>query len=142
MKVLLDANVVVSFLLTRGKNISAIFDYWDRGKYKLLMSNEIFYEYEEVIERLIELRRLTRSSGIRLLGKIKRKSILIKVIHKNKISKDENDNRYINCAHDGKANYLVTKDEEHLIPLKRYKYTSIISPKDFLIILNNIYPTN
>lgn len=41
MRVVLDTNVILSFLLTRGRTISSIFNAWDEGKFELLISGGI-----------------------------------------------------------------------------------------------------
>ena len=50
-------------------------------------------------------------------------------------SPDETDNRYIECAVEGKADYLVTGDKKHLLPLNEYEGVQILSPASFLAIL-------
>ncbi|MBI5875222.1 MAG: putative toxin-antitoxin system toxin component, PIN family [Deltaproteobacteria bacterium] len=49
----------------------------------------------------------------------------------SKIRKDPADNKFIECAIEGEADYIVSGDE-HLLSLKHYKGIQIISAKDFL----------
>ncbi len=44
MKVVLDANIYVSSLLTQGGNARQIFDLWRESRYELLVTKEILAE--------------------------------------------------------------------------------------------------
>jgi len=48
-----------------------------------------------------------------------------------KICRDKKDNKFIELAIDGKANYIVTGDDD-LLSLKKFDNIKIISPSDFL----------
>ena len=45
---------------------------------------------------------------------------------------DESDNRVLECAVQSKAEYIVSGDQQHLLPLKNYQGIKIISPARFL----------
>lgn len=45
------------------------------------------------------------------------------------------DNRVLECAITAQADYLVTGDTKHLLPLKRYQESKIISAREFLELL-------
>ncbi len=51
------------------------------------------------------------------------------------IRNDEADNRILACAVDSKADFLVTGDKRHILPLKRYKDIRITTPRECLDIL-------
>lgn len=53
----------------------------------------------------------------------------------SKIIKDPADNKFIGCAIEGEADYIVSGDE-HLLSLKHYKGIQIIDAKSFLKILS------
>ncbi|MDO8609643.1 MAG: PIN domain-containing protein [bacterium] len=101
MKVVLDANIIISFLISPGENISYIKNAWKNDKFELIISDDIYNEIDFVIEKLVK-----------------------------------KDNRYLNCAKDSKAKYLVTGDIRHLLLLLKFKYTKIISASDFVLILS------
>jgi|SRR3990167_11215938 len=132
MKVILDANVFVSFLLTRSHTISSIFKYWDENRFALLVSDEILEEYMLIFDKLLskgyEIKKHEFDS---LIKKVNKRAINIKITSKLNLSSDKKDNRYINCAKDGKADYLVTGDKADLLNIGNYKYTQIISVSEF-----------
>ncbi|MHB9112599.1 MAG: putative toxin-antitoxin system toxin component, PIN family [Thermoleophilia bacterium] len=45
---------------------------------------------------------------------------------------DESDNRILECAVEAKADYIVSGDRRHLLPLKNYKGIKIVTPAQFL----------
>ena len=49
----------------------------------------------------------------------------------NVISDDPSDNKYLACAHEGEADYIVSGDH-HLLDLKSYKGIKILKAKPFL----------
>lgn len=48
------------------------------------------------------------------------------------VKNDPSDNKILECAITAEADYIVTGDKNHLLPLKRYKNTKIVSPSEFL----------
>lgn len=132
MKVILDANIILAFLLTRGFIISSIFDYWDKDAFTLLISESILEEYSAILERLVKQKLINKREAKSLLQKIKKKGKKVKIVSRLSVSPDKKDNRYFECAKDGKANYLVSRDKSDLLSIKRFEYTKCISAKAFL----------
>jgi predicted nucleic acid-binding protein len=52
--------------------------------------------------------------------------------HIKAISYPDEDNRVLECAVDGKAEFIVTGDTRHILPLKEYGGIKILSPSEFL----------
>jgi uncharacterized protein len=52
-----------------------------------------------------------------------------------KVSKDAEDDKFLATAVGGHAEYLVTGDVAHLLPLERYKDVMIVAPREFLSVL-------
>ena len=53
------------------------------------------------------------------------------------IKDDPTDNKYLACALEGNADYIVTGDQ-HLLKVREYRGTKIISPKELLDILKKV----
>ena len=58
-------------------------------------------------------------------------SILVEPKEKFNILRDVGDNKFLECAHEGKVDYIITQDN-HLLNLKKFRDTKIINPEDFL----------
>lgn len=135
MRVVLDASVVISFLLTHGQTISKVLENWKIGKFTLFISDEILVELKQTLFRLYEADLISVDEANALLNQIEKDAEFITVSTVVDISIDKKDNRYLACAKDGKADYLVTGDKKHLLPLRKFGKTKIISPKKFVDIL-------
>ncbi len=135
MNVVFDCNIIISFLLSRGQVISSLFNYWSQGKFLVLISDEIMQEIEEVIIRFVTKGLIQRIDADVFLDFLKINALLVNVKTRCKLSKDKKDNRYINCAIDGEADYLVTGDKKHLLNLKKVGRAKIISARELSKIL-------
>ena len=135
MKVVLDANILISFLLTHGETISKIVDGWEQQKFTILTTSEILTEVRQVVERFVAAKLIKEETALALLDEIENDSLIVPGLTTLNISPDKKDNRYLECAIDGEADYLVTGDKRHLLPLKTINKTKIISPKEFTEIL-------
>lgn len=132
MRVVFDANVLISFLLTRGPTISKIFKSWQDQEFTLLVTDEILLEIKQVLERFVAAKLIQSQAATALLRRLEEESEIITSFSKITISPDKKDNRYLACAKDGKAKYLVTGDKKHLLNLRNFGQTEIISPVEFV----------
>ena len=130
-RVVLDAGVIVSFLLTRGEAISSIFNFWDAGKFELLVSEDILAEIVTVLgyEKIAKLVKPWEAQA--LLEKLRLEAELVNVETKLNVISDPKDNKYLECAVDGGADFVVSGDK-HLLDLKEFKGIKILIPGDFL----------
>ncbi|MBI5621012.1 putative toxin-antitoxin system toxin component, PIN family [Candidatus Gottesmanbacteria bacterium] len=134
MRVIIDANVVVSFLLSKGDTVSFIFDAWENETFEVLTSLDILTELDDVIDRAV---RVTKEGvdpmiAVAMKRRLRKNTTRIPVVSIVSTSKDKKDNRYLACAKDGAADYLITGDKKHLLSLKKYGTTRIVSPKEFV----------
>jgi putative PIN family toxin of toxin-antitoxin system len=130
MRIVLDTN---SLLVSIGRQSKyrPIFDALLSGKIKLLISNDIVNEYLEKLEEKTSVIVATN-----ILDFMMRSPDVEKVeIHFkwSIITNDEDDNKFVDCALNGQANFLVT-DDKHFNVLKRIGFPpiEIIRTKDFL----------
>lgn len=137
MRVVLDANVLIGFLLTRGETISNIVEHWISGDFTLLTSDEILTEYRQILSRFVEKGIVIEESARALLNEVVEESIIIPTTSLVNLSVDRKDNRYLACSKDGKAELFVTGDKKHLLSLKKFNKTRIVSPKEFVDLLRN-----
>jgi putative PIN family toxin of toxin-antitoxin system len=132
LKVVIDTNVFVSGLTFKGKPREVLDLIW-RGDIEACISSFILKELEETLKKDFSW---DRDQIKHAIEKLKAEIILIQP--KNKVSvikgKDD-DNRILECAIEGKVQYLISGDRKHLLPLKEYKGIKILSPAEFLRLL-------
>jgi len=128
IKAVLDTNVLISSLFWKGAPYK-IFQKGLGGTFIILTSLEIL---EEVKNKLINKFRFPLQDTNDFIEIITINSKIIKPTTKFDIVKeDPSDNKIIECALAGEANYIVSGDK-HLLDIKRYNKIKIILPKDFL----------
>ena len=127
-KVVIDTNIFVSAHIAGGTIIQEIIDKWIEEKFILLISKPILEEIIEVFKR----KRIEAKKIEKLLNLISQKAILIEPKEKLEIIKDDpEDNKFLECAVEGKADYIVSGDI-HLLSLKKYKDIPIFKVREFI----------
>ncbi len=129
VKVVLDTNIYISAILF-GRKPEEIRKLSQEGKIELLVSEAIIAEVAEVLRKKFDWESWQISQ---VIDEIRETAIL--VIPNQTLSvikKDENDNRVLECAVEGKAHYIISGDKRHLLPLKEYQGIKILSPAEFL----------
>ncbi len=132
MRVVLDANIFVSFFLTKSPTTSKIFNFWEKKKIIVLISIEIKAEVFKVFQ-YPKIKKFLKPQNFQALKYLFNEEVLL-IYPQKRISlcKDPKDNIYLECCLEGKANYLITGDKKHLLSLKKFKQTKIVSPKEFI----------
>lgn len=140
MKVVLDANVFVSALLSKQGAPRQIIAHWREEMFELLLSEELLAELERVLRypKIAQVHHLSPAELEEFLALLRDEARLIAPQQRLDVSPDETDNRYIECAVAGGAEFLVTGDKQHLLPLKEHQGVIILSPTAFLVLLTNI----
>ncbi len=129
VKVVIDTNILVSATVFGGVP-DKILDLAREGEFELLISPSIIEEFARILKEKFDF---TPEKVVEALLEIRTISTLINPKHKlNVIEEDEPDNRILECAMEGEADYLVTGDTKHLQPLKEYQGIKILSPINFL----------
>lgn len=132
-RIVVDTNLFVSGLLNpySGKPARLI-DLLPlrRKRYQLLISRKTFEEYKAVINRFEQISRTKRK---KLLGKIRAHSNWVSPKEKFAVIKDDpKDNKFLECAVAGKANFLISGDK-HLLSLKEFQGVKIITIEEWFV---------
>ncbi|MFZ5652536.1 MAG: putative toxin-antitoxin system toxin component, PIN family [Bacillota bacterium] len=134
MKVVLDTNVIISGLLVPDGPPGEIIHLWIENKLTVVLSQALIEEYLEVISR----------PKFKNMGTLlDRQDILINLIELNRtvfvnpkeslvvIQDDPEDNRVLECAAEGAAEFIISGDS-HLLGLKEFRRIRIVTPAEFL----------
>jgi len=134
IKVILDANVLVSGLISKNGPPGKILDAWLAGKYQLFVSPQILKELGRVLQYPRIQERLTMEQAAELLKKLSNNAELVAgTLKLSVLTRDPSDNVYLACAVEAKADYLVTGNSYHFEEAgKIYFGINIISPHAFL----------
>lgn len=136
MRVVLDTNVLVSFLLTRGRTISAILDGWERGSFEVLTSPALVAEARDTLEKPALRQRIRPEAARALLEALERDATCTPGdLELPGITPDPDDDAVVACAVEGNADVIVSRDA-HLLDLKEYQGIRIVEPAEFVKELN------
>lgn len=128
MRVVLDTNIVVSACLTPEGAPATIVELALLSAFTLCLSPDILREYKEVLARPKFARHLERIAV--LLDGVEEISEIVQSEHRLAISKDEEDNRVLECAQAASADFLVTGNRRHFPD--RLGSVRIVTPREFL----------
>ena len=131
MRAVLDTNVIISGLLSPRGNARLVLAMAFARKFDLIVSAVLFVEYEAVIRRPTFRFRLDEIEEA--LTELRRVGELVEPIQPVSESSDEADNRFLECAEIGSADYLVTGNTSHFP--KKWGKTQVVTIRRFLEVL-------
>jgi putative PIN family toxin of toxin-antitoxin system len=131
--IILDTNIWISFLISNDfKKLDVLIN---KGKIRLLFSNELIEEFISVVQRPKFNKYFTKKDIEYLLDTFDTYGKIIKIKSDINECRDTKDNFLLNLSIDGKADYLITGDSDLLI-MKMIKNTVIISIVEFMRIID------
>ncbi len=130
MKIVLDTNVLISGFFPKKSPPTIILDMIIEGIITICYTSEIFIEYQEVLNRK-KFAFIEKHRREIVLNYIKIAGYLVSGIPTNIILPDRDDEKFIEAAFAGQANYIVTGNQKHY-PEKQYNNVKVILPADFL----------
>jgi len=131
VRIVIDTNVIASGVFFGGPP-RQVLQLWREKKFDLICSPDILDEYDDVLNRLVSK---TGKADLNVVYRFMQ--ILIQdceVIiprHTQKLSRDPDDDKFINCALSGKAFYVVSGDSD-LLDIEEVEGIKIITAREFL----------
>ena len=136
MRAVLDTNVVISATLIRDGSEDRILRAWQRGAFDSVLSPQILNEMGRALfyEKFRKARWMAEEEIVSLLQSLAQESLLVAGRVRVKVSRDPEDNKFLEAAIEARAQYVVTGDKD-LLDLKTYRQVRIVRPAAFLKIL-------
>jgi putative PIN family toxin of toxin-antitoxin system len=136
MKVVVDANIIISRILVPTGIPAQVIEY-RKKTIELLTSEPILAECRRVMryKRLRARHHLTDDEIDLAIDSFREIADVVEGVMKlDVITKDPDDNKIVECAVVGGADYIVSGDA-HLLNVGEYEGISILSPSSFLLLL-------
>lgn len=135
MKVVLDTNVILISISRRSK-FHPIFAAIEDKKFEVLVTTDILFEYEEVIE--MHMGQLAASSTLDGFQNLSNVTKIEKYYLWKLITQDPDDDKFVDCAVAGNADFIVS-DDNHFKILKNVEFpkVKVISSEEFLEMLTS-----
>lgn len=130
MRVVLDCNILVMCLTSRSP-YHVVYQALITGKFDLIITEDILFEYAEIIQQKYGLS--TAAAFLSLLTELPNVHSQFVYYKWNLIEADPDDNKYVDSAIAGQAEYLVTEDK-HFAALKQITFPQVntMSIDDFV----------
>ena len=127
MRIVIDTNVLVSGVFFGGfprKILSSVVG----QKITASATAEIINEYEEIVQEMIDRKQghIDRT----ILAPLFKAMEIIEPITRVEICRDPDDNKFLGCAKDSQALYIVSGDKDLLV-IEEYENIQIMTAKDF-----------
>jgi len=133
IKVVIDTNVFISGMFWKGPP-SKILDALENGRFRLVLSPEIFTEYQRVAADMgRKYPDVDTSKFLELVGY--NSDIVPDLAFTKPVCSDSDDDKFLAAALSAKASYIVTGDKA-LLKVAEFSGTKIVQPSSFLKALN------
>lgn len=130
MKVVFDTNVVASASFWRGAPFECLAA-WAQGRCEAVVGPALLAEYHETMEELRQ-EYPNREPAEWVAALTEAAELVFPSDRATGATPDPGDEMVLECALAGEANYIVSGDKKHLLPLREFHGTAIVSPADFL----------
>ncbi len=131
MNIVIDTNVLVSGIFWHGVP-GQILDKWVNNKFELITSTMIIEEYADTLLEISKGKRGDLVQNWLLL--ITQYAHTVEIKKRFHLSADPDDDKFIECAVAGDAQYIISGDK-HLLDLKAVFNIDIVTPRAFINLL-------
>lgn len=135
IRVVIDTNLWISFLI--GKRLGSLQQLLVEGVIQPVLCDRLLAEILLVTQRPKLQKYFAAERVAELIDFLKLIGLLIEIKSSVAVCRDEKDDFLLALAKDGRANYLVTGDED-LLALERFEGILIVSYQDFLSVAGTV----
>lgn len=129
-RIVMDTNVLLSALLFPGSAPDQVFQMARRGQVTLILSPFILDEFQRILKDKFE--HSDREAKERAAFVHGHAELVEPTEELYVVKAHQDDNRILECAVAAGADFLVTGDKAHLLPLRAIADTRILNPAEFL----------
>jgi len=134
LRAVIDTNLFISGIFAKDSLSAQLQNLWINLEFELVTSIEIIKEISRVLNypRIKDHFKPKDKNIKRFFRLIFRKAVIAKDIYKtDRITEDPTDNKFLACALEKKADYIVSRDP-HLRNIKHYHGIQIVDVKTFI----------
>jgi putative PIN family toxin of toxin-antitoxin system len=134
VRAVLDTNVLVSGLVAESGMPRQILDAWFEDRYVLVTSLYLVEELAHVLSypRIVKRLHLNENAVAAIMGGLLSKAeVTPGQLQLPGVTRDPKDDAVVACASEGKADYIVSGDQDLLV-LGEYEGTRVVTPRQFV----------
>ncbi len=130
MRVVIDTNVLISAIFWTGKP-KHLLNQVRLGKLTLLTSKTLLAELKEILTRQDKPFRLSVAEAEQVVAAMRDLAEIVEPRQRLSICQDEEDNRVLECAAEGHAEWIITGDLQ-LLGLRSFQGMPLVTVASFL----------
>ena len=130
MRAVIDTNVLISAIFWTGSP-KRLLNRVRRGEVTFVTSRVLLDELKEILVRPDKPFKLTEEEADRVVKAMQNVAEVVETQSQVRVCRDEKDNKVLECAVDGRAEWIITGDA-HLLELQSFKNVRIVTVAEFL----------
>lgn len=132
LRVVIDTSSLVSYVLTRGEIMRRVIELWQADAVTVISSPQTRAELADVLTRPAIVRLSTVPLNDFAAGLEQFSTHVPGVLSVAGACRDPKDDKFLACAIEGDAHYIVTSDRD-LLDLRKYRTVAIVNPGQLLL---------
>ena len=137
MRIVLDTNILIGALITKGTPPDALYQAWLRGEIELVTSTAQMAEVADVLARPRLQRYIDTDEAVAIVENIDTRALILDAPPDVDLSPDPKDNPILAAAIAGKADLIVSGDKKHMLALGEVEGIPIVTAREALDRLSN-----
>jgi hypothetical protein len=137
VRIVLDTNILIGALITKGTPPDRLYQAWLRGEIELVTSTAQLAEVAAVLARPRLQRYLDADAAGTILENIDTLALVVEAPPDVDLSSDPKNNPILAAAIAGKADLIVSGDKRHMLALGQVEGIPIVTARDALGRLND-----
>ena len=139
MRLVLDTNILVGALITKGTPPDRLYQAWLRGDIELVTSTAQIAEIADVLARPSLHKFLDADEAEVIVHNIGARALILDEPPEVNLSPDSTDNPILAAAIAGKANLIVSGDKRHMLALGKVKGIPVVTARDALARISHLF---
>ncbi len=132
MRIVLDTNILIAALITKGTPPDRLYEAWLRGEFELVSSTDQMAEVARVLTRPKLERYVDTDEAAAIVENIDTRALLLDALPAVDLSPDPDDNHILAAAIAGRADLIVSGDKKHMLALGKVEGIPIVTARDAL----------
>ena len=138
MRVVLDTNILIGALITKGTPPDRLYQAWLRAEIELVTSTAQMAEMVDVLARPRMQKFIDADEAAAIVENIGTRAVIVDRPPVVNLSPDPKDNPILAAAVAGKADLIVSGDKKHMLALRDVEGIPVVSARDALERIGNI----
>jgi putative PIN family toxin of toxin-antitoxin system len=138
MRSVLDTNIIIGAYTAPHGTLAKIVSFWRERAFEVLVSEPMLAEYERALgyTHVQAVHRMTEKEIAKVISSFREFATVIEPdIQLDIVKDDPDDNIFFECAVAGGAEVIVSGDKNHVLAVKEYNGIQVLSPAQFLAVL-------